>query len=413
MMRRAVLHCDLNNFYASCEVATNPELKGKPVAVSGNPEKRHGIILAKSELAKRAGVKTGEAIWQAQQKCGDLVLVPPHFELYSHYSKMVRDIYCQYTDRVESFGMDECWLDVTGSQKLFGTPEEIAYKIKEQVKRETGLTISVGVSWNKIFAKLGSDLKKPDAITVISPENFREKIWPLPATDLFMIGGRTGAKLKLLNIRTIGDLANADEKILSAHFGVLGPAMKRNANGGDGAEVMLSYESHLEKSMGNGTTMPVDAHTIAELKPVVYALAESVATRMRKKNFLAYGVAIAIKNTELHTITRQRVLKEPTDTAQVLAEVAMDLFNENYNLNTMLPVRMVSVSAYDFVRTTSPVQASMFDQKSEKQSRLEHSVDAIRSKYGYNSVKRGIIMGSFHCDNLYSDDENTIPFHRQ
>lgn len=413
MMSREVLHCDLNNFYASCEVAKNPELKGKPVAVSGNPEKRHGIILAKSELAKRAGVKTGEAIWEAKQKCRDLILVPPHFELYSEYSKRVRDIYCTYTDRVESFGMDECWLDVTGSRRLFGTGEEIANKIREQVKREVGLTISVGVSWNKIFAKLGSDMKKPDAVTVISPSNFREKIWPLPATDLFMIGGRTGKKLSLLNIRTIGDLANADESLLNAHFGILGSAMKRNALGLDGAEVMLAHESHIEKSLGNGTTMPADAHTEAELKPVVYALAESVATRMRKKNFLAFGVAIAIKNSELHTITRQRVLTTPTDTARDLAEVAMALFKENYNLSTMLPVRMITVSVYDLVRATGPVQTSIFDEKSERQSRLEHSVDEIRQKYGYNIVKRGIVLGSFHCDNLYSDDENTIPFHRQ
>lgn len=413
MTTREVLHCDLNNFYASCEVAQNPELRGKPVAVSGNPEKRHGIILAKSELAKKAGVKTGEAIWEARQKCKDLILVPPHFELYSAYSKAVRDIYCDYTDRVESFGMDECWLDVTGSRRLFGTGEQIAYEIKERVKRETGLTISVGVSWNKIFAKLGSDLKKPDAVTVISKENFREKIWSLPATDLFMIGGRTGKKLELLNVRTIGDLARADERVLEQHFGVLGPAMKRNANGGDSSEVMLAHESHIEKSLGNGTTMPVDAHTESELKPVVYALAESVATRMRKKGFLAFGVAIAIKNTELHTITRQRALKTPIDTAGALAEVAMALFRENYNLETQLPVRMITVSVYDLVRSDAPVQASMFDQKPERQSRLEHSVDMIRQKYGYNSVQRGIVLGSFHCDNLYADDENTIPFHRQ
>lgn len=413
MRTRTVLHCDLNNFYASCEMAVNPELKGKPVAVSGNPEKRHGIILAKSDLAKKAGVKTGEAIWEARTKCRDLILVPPHFELYSSYSKRVQEIYSEYTDRVESFGMDECWLDVTESKRLFGDGETIANLLRERIKRETGLTISVGVSWNKIFAKLGSDMKKPDATTVISRENYREKIWALPASDLFMVGHKTGEKLKRLNVHTIGDLANADEGSLLRHFGVLGPAMSRNARGEDDSEVLHYYAHHAEKSMGNGTTMPADAHTLSDLKPVIYALAENVSTRMRKKGYLCRGVQITIKNSELKNVNRQRVLQVPTDSASTLAEVAVELFLENYDLDTMLPVRMITVSGYDLVKNTDPVQASMFDERDERRSRLEHSVDGIREKYGYNILKRGIVMNSFFCDNLHSDDENAIPFHRQ
>ena len=229
-MPKHVLHCDLNNFYASVAVLLDPSLAGKPVAVCGDPKKRHGIVLAKSMPAKLKGVQTGEAIWQAQKKCPDLVLVAPQYDKYVYYSKKVREIYARYTDRIESFGIDECWLDVTGSTRLFGSPEKIAYEIKEAVKNEIGLTISVGVSFTKVFAKLGSDMKKPDAVTVISPENFKEKIWKLPASEMLYVGRRVAEKLALLNIHTIGELANADRSLLRAHFGIVGDKMAGSAS---------------------------------------------------------------------------------------------------------------------------------------------------------------------------------------
>lgn len=210
MTDRTILHCDMNNFYASVECLYNPALRGKPVAVGGDVEARHGIILAKNYEAKKYGVQTGEALWQAKQKCPGLTIVPPSFEKYLRFSRLAREIYGCYTDRIESFGLDECWLDLTGSERLFGGGKAVADKLRERIKFELGVTISVGVSHNKIFAKLGSDMKKPDATTVITRENYKDVVWPLPVSDLLFVGPATTRKLARYGIHTIGQLAQAD-----------------------------------------------------------------------------------------------------------------------------------------------------------------------------------------------------------
>ncbi|MEG2454505.1 MAG: DNA polymerase IV, partial [Clostridia bacterium] len=288
-MDRVILHCDMNNFYASVECVLNPELQGKPVAVCGDPKKRHGIVLAKSQSAKKFGVKTGDAVWQAIKKCPNLIVVAPHHEEYVRYSEIVFKIYTTITDRVESFGIDECWLDVTESIKMFGSGEKIADMLRERVKKETGLTISVGVSFTKIFAKLGSDYKKPDATTVITRENYKQLVWPLPILELLMIGKSSAERLKKLNINTIGDLAKTDRTLLNRHFGIVADKMIDNASGIEREEVKLYYDNHIPKSVGHGTTTSKDITNVDSAKVVIYALSEMVATRLRKYGLLAGG----------------------------------------------------------------------------------------------------------------------------
>ncbi len=405
-MDRVILHCDLNNFYASVELLHRPEHRGKPLIVCGDPEKRHGIVLAKSNEAKAMGVTTGEAIWQAKQKCGsDLICVPPRHGLYGEISKKVFGIYVEYTDKVESFGLDECWLDVTASQKLFGNGKEIADTIRERIKKELGLTISVGVSFNKIFAKLGSDLKKPDATTVISRENFKELIYPLPASDLLMVGKKTGAKLKLMNIRTIGDLANADPSLLQSALGVTGANLVKYARGEDRDEVGLSDAHTPPLSIGHGSTLPIDAPSIEVLTPVVYALSDMVGTRLRRHKMRAGGIHVSIKDDEFHSYSRQITLSSSTDSSTVIAHHATDIIKDFYDFRTHRPVRTVTISAIRLSGEDEGYQMSIFGESEEKASSLDKAVDKIREKYGYKSVSRGIVLSnSFLCDNLSFDE---------
>ena len=292
---KTILHCDANNFYASVECLDRPDLKNKPVAVCGDAEKRHGIILAKNDIAKKAGVKTAETINSARNKCPDLVLVSPHFEKYVAVSDSIFDIYKQYTDKVEPFGIDEGWLDVTSSSRLFGDGVKIANELRARVKKQIGLTISVGVSFTKIFAKLGSDLKKPDATTLISPQNFKQLIWPLPASEMLMVGGRTYAALLSLGIRTIGDLACADETLLTQKLGVNGAKLRSYANGEEGEDVREYYNGRVHKSIGHSTTMPKDVTSRDECAAVIFALSEMVAARLRKSKSTAAGVSVSLR----------------------------------------------------------------------------------------------------------------------
>ncbi|MGN1041105.1 MAG: DNA polymerase IV, partial [Candidatus Fimimonas sp.] len=293
-----ILHCDLNNFYASVEQSLDPDLKGKYVAVSGNPATRSGIILAKNTAAKQMGVKTGEAIWQAKQKCPDLVCVPPHFEYYAHFSRRVRAIYEQYTDKVEGFGLDECWLDVTHS-KIFGTPFQIAEKIRKEVREKTVLTISVGVSFNKTFAKLGSDLKKPDATTVISKENFRQVVWPLDVSEMLFVGSHTKQKLNEMGIYTLGELANAPLEPLKKRFGVVGERLKTCANGED-CDVVRNADTERDvKSVGHGTTTLRDMTSYKDAETVLSVLSEMVATRLRRYGFCGSVVHLDVRRNDL------------------------------------------------------------------------------------------------------------------
>lgn len=405
---KRILHCDANNFYASIECMLDPSLKDKHVAVSGNPDKRHGIILAKNQKAKACGIKTGEVIWEAKRKCPDLVLVPPQYDKYVEYSNKIFDIYCQYTDRVEPFGIDECWLDVSGSMRLFPSAEHIADELRERIKKEIGITISVGVSFNKIFAKLGSDMKKPDATTVIDEDNYKDKVWRLDVSDLLMIGRHTAQKLKAIGINTIGDLANADPKILLDKFGVNGRKMYENANGINDEPVRLYYDKHVPKSIGNSTTLPKDLTTRAEAKAVIMALCEMVGVRLRRHNFLAGGLHLGIRFNDLSFAGKQIKLPVKINSANSLCDYAMKIYD---TLELSAPIRLLSVTTFDLNLGSENVQLSMLDdmEKSDKLSRLDKSLDAIRNKYGYDALKSASLMEyPFITDGLV--DSDFLPF---
>lgn len=387
---RKILHCDANNFYASIECMLDPTLKDKYVAVSGNPDKRHGIILAKNQKAKECGVKTGDVIWEAKRKCPNLVLVPPQFDKYVYYSDKIFDIYCQYTDRVEPFGIDECWLDVTGSMRLFKSATAIADELRERIKKEIGITISVGVSFNKIFAKLGSDMKKPDATTLISPDNFKSKVWPLDVSDLLMIGRKTEAKLKGLGINTIGDLANTNVDVLISKFGINGQKIYDNANGNNSEEVRLYYDKHIPKSIGNSTTMPKDVVLRDEAKAVIMALSEMVAIRLRKYGFIAGGVHLGMRFNDLSYVGKQSKLPYKINSASSICDFAMGIYD---SFQHTLPLRLLSVTTFDLSKGEEMQQLSLFDdERVEKLRRIDASLDKIREKYGYNALKSASLL---------------------
>lgn len=404
---RKILHCDANNFYASIECMLDPTLKDKYVAVSGNPDKRHGIILAKNQKAKECGVKTGDVIWEAKRKCPNLVLVPPQFDKYVYYSNKIFDIYCQYTDRVEPFGIDECWLDVTGSMRLFKSATAIADELRERIKKEIGITISVGVSFNKIFAKLGSDMKKPDATTLISPDNFKTKVWPLNVSDLLMIGRKTEAKLKGLGINTIGDLANTNVDVLISKFGINGQKIYDNANGNNSEEVRLYYDKHIPKSIGNSTTMPKDVVLRDEAKAVIMALSEMVAIRLRKYGFIAGGVHLGMRFNDLSYVGKQSKLPYKINSASSICDFAMEIYD---SFQHTLPLRLLSVTTFDLSKGEEMQQLSLFDdERVEKLRRIDASLDKIREKYGYNALKSASLLEyPFVTDGL--EDSDFLPF---
>lgn len=400
-MDKTVLHCDLNNFYASVEQKTHPEYDGMPLAVCGNPKMRHGIILAKNQLAKNAGVTTGEAIWEAQSKCPGLILVPPHFDEYVKYSNEVFSIYTEYTDRVESFGIDECWLDVTGSVKLFGSGKEIADKLREEVKKKTGLTISVGVSFTKILAKLGSDLKKPDATTVLSRESYMDIIGNLAPSELIMIGKKTAKKLETLNIFTIRQLSEANPDMLRAKFGIIADNMIAAANGIEKEEVKHYYDVHIPKSVSNGTTTPRNIENLDEAKVVIYALSELVAMRLRQYNLVANGISLSIKDKYLETVSKQTSLEHSTAHAGDIAQAAITLLCKIHSFSQ--PLRAVTVGAIR-LSDKNEIQLSFFDGDYQKDENLDATIDKIRKKYGYQAVKRGVLLENDLAVNLHEED---------
>lgn len=403
-MEKIILHADLNNFYASVEQYLNPELRNLAVAVCGDPKQRHGIVLAKSELAKKFGVKTGDTLWQAQNKCKDIIFVPPQFDEYVKFSNRIFDLYTTFTDRVESFGMDECWLDVTNSTSLFGNGKEIADKIREKVKNELGLTVSVGVSFTKVFAKLGSDMKKPDATTVITKENFKTKVWPLPADDMIFVGRKTIRKLNNFGVFTIGDLANAPEKVMLNNFGIVGKILKDNANGISNEEVKLYYDKAVPKSVSNGTTTFRDIMNLEEAKVVIFALSELVATRLRKHGLCATGISLGIKNTFLSSTSRHTILPFSTQSASTLGKQAIELLKEMHNFQE--PLRAITVGAIRLEPATAYQMTFEEGYDDEKMLDLENSIDSIRNKYGYHSIKRGITMQTDLLQkNLHEEDE--------
>lgn len=408
-MERYVLHCDLNNFYASVECLLNPALRDVPLGVCGDPGKRHGVILAKNEIAKRYGIRTGDVVWEARQKAPDLHLVPPHFDVYSGFSKQAFDLYTRYTPSVEPFGADECWLDVTASQKLFGDGRTIADKIRERVKAESGLTCSVGVSFNKVFAKLGSDLKKPDATTVIDRNNFKRRIWGLSADQLFMVGRRTYERLKQLNISTIGDLAVADADMLKSNFGVNGLKMKANAMGDDTEPVREAVKSRDVKSIGHGMTAVRDIETLDDARDLIYYLSEKVGARMRKAGVRGSLVSVGMRDSALFSIVRQKHISVPTYSSTEIAEHATALFAENWSGD---PMRTITVAMSKLEDIGEPQQLSFFDdaKRNDKLEKLDEALDKITKKYG-NIVHRASLVGR---DFIYdkTDDEDFLPFQR-
>ena len=389
---RAILHSDLNSCYASIEVLHHPELRGKPVAVGGDVERRHGIILAKTPEAKRFGVKTGEALWQAREKCPGLIIVPPHYDLYWRFSQAARAIYCQYTDQVEPFGLDEAWLDVTGSLGLFGSGETIAQEIRRRMKQELGLTVSIGVSYNKIFAKLGSDYQKPDAVTVISKENYRSIAWPLPVGELLYVGPATRAKLDRFCIRTIGDLAQTEPRFLGERLGKMGYVLHTFANGWDATPVARAGEEQAIKSVGNGVTAVRDLKCEEDARIIFYLLAESVAERLRELGFACRTVQIGLRDFGLTHCERQMSLGDPTNLSSDLAAAAMALLRRSHDWRT--PLRSVSLRACDLVAAEDVCrQLSFYEDpvRREKREKLESAVDDIRRRYGRRCIHRAIL----------------------
>ena len=406
MNKRIILHSDLNNFYASVECLYHPEYRGKPLAVLGDPEARHGIVLAKNYEAKSRDVRTGDPKWMAEQKCPGIVFVPPHYDLYMKHSRLVRQIYSEYTDQVEPYGLDECWLDVTGSTRLFGSGEEIADKIRKRVKSELGVSVSVGVSFNKIFAKLGSDLKKPDATTVIECDRFKEVVWPLLVKELLYVGRATHNKLKRRGIFTIGDLANANPESLKFWLGKMGIVLWQFANGLDTSPVSNIGAKSLIKTVGNSTTAPRDLISDEDIRIILTVLCESVSARLREYGFICRTVQLGIRDNELEWIERQGKLEIPNRTAKSIFELSFALYKKHANGR---PVRSLSVRACD-LEPVDFMQLSLLPEarRLEKQEELESAVDGLRSRFGHFSVQRGIMLTDRKLSDLDPKGEHII-----
>ena len=393
MGQRVIFHCDLNCFFASVELLDKPALWDVPVAVCGDPKSRHGIILAKNEPAKKRGVQTAETVWQAKKKCPVLVLLPPHHELYEVYSRRVNEIYGRFTDLVEPFGIDESWLDVTGSLHLFGgDARALADRIRATVKAETGLTVSVGVSFNKVFAKLGSDLKKPDATTVIPPEGWRDIVWPLPVGDMLFAGRSTQRVLGQYGIETIGQLAACPEEMAEQLLGKMGGQLWRYANGLDNSPVRPGHQREPVKSVGNGTTFPADLVRWEQIRQGLAPLCDSVATRLRRQRLYAGGVSVTLKGADFKTVSRQTRLDEPTHLMRDIWETAQELARQIWKAPT--PIRAMTVTALYVTEDGQAYrQMDLLGQasaaRSEKQEKLESAVDAIREKYGSGAITFG------------------------
>ncbi len=392
-MERVILHCDLNSFYASVELLSFPELREQPVAVCGDPKSRHGIILAKNEHAKAFGVKTAETIWQAQRKCPDLVLLPSHHGLYHEYSKKVNALYNNYTDLVEPFGIDESWLDVTGTLHLFGgDARKLADRIRAEIKRKLGLTISVGVSYNKVFAKLGSDYKKPDATTVITRENMKEIVWPLPVSDLLFVGHSVTERLNKLEIHTIGELAHADPIELTRALGKQGEQLYLYARGEDTAPVAPANEESIPKSIGNGQTFAQNITGEDAIRGALAMLSDEVAERLRAHGMDCTTVQITIRDPDFKTITRQAPLPYPTCLSRELTGSCITLIRNAKRLEK--PIRMLTVTALNLVPagetgTQIDLFAPQAAENREKLERLERTKDVLRARFGRDMIGSG------------------------
>lgn len=391
-MSRTILHVDCNKFYASVECLHRPEIRNKPVAVGGSDKSRHGIILTKNEIASLFDLKVGEPLWSAKQKCPNLIIIPPNFPLYMRFSEEVHKILSDYTDIIEPFGIDESWIDVTSSVNLCGDGEKIANEIRKRIKRELGITVSIGVSYNKVFAKLGSDYKKPDAVTVISKENYKEIVWPLAANNLLYIGPETYKKLTSHYRYTIGDVANTEPETLQRWFGKVGVMLHSYANGYDLSPVINGELLPPVKSISNSTTAPRDLVTYEDVKTVLLVLTESVCRRMREQGVKCSVVKFHARNNKLITESAQKKLSFPTDITKEVTDTALRLFCKNFNLNT--PIRSIGVAVSEFSSAADVMQYDFFTdaEKKAKLERLDKTVDSLKNRYGNFTIQRASLL---------------------
>ena len=394
MPQRVILHCDCNSFFASVETVLNPKYADVPMAVCGSSEDRHGIVLAKNELAKKYGIKTAETVYSAKKKCKSLVIASPHYDEYVKYSHAVNEIYKKYTDMVEPFGIDESWLDVTASEKLFGTGEQIAELIRNEVKSTLGITVSIGVSFNKVFAKLGSDYKKPDAITVISKKNYKNIVFPLPAEDLLFVGKKTADTLHSLGIFTIGDLAGADDSLISSTLGKFGRMILDYARGEDASPVEKRKED--AKSVSNGFTFRHDITTYEECKVGIDYLAEEIGYRLRKNGQVCSTVSLTLKNEHLHSIQRQRPQDPPTDISREIAATAYKILLDSFTEGKS--IRMITVTASNLSKRKEVAEQITFFEdekkinKRERSEKRENALDDIRQRFGNDAIISGALI---------------------
>lgn len=395
MKNRSILHSDANCFYASCEMVLRPELRDKAVAVCGNTEERHGIVLAKSEKAKKAGITTGMPNWEALKKCPELVIVPPRFDYYVRFSKLLHGIYERYTDYIEPYGMDECWLDVSDSIK---NPMEIAEEIRQAVKDELGLTVSIGVSFNKVFAKLGSDMKKPDAITEITRENFKDKVWPLPCSELLYCGRQTSIGLEKIAVHTIGELASLPCDYVTKKFGKNGHALWLFANGLDESRVAHMDYYVPAKSLGHGVTCAENIDNYEDANKVIVALSQDIGYKLRDMNLCAGGVSLTVKDKNLTFQSFQKRLTNPTQDELLISKTAYELLLENYTFKEN--IRALTVTAIHLNEEHTPVQSVMlYDYEAdEKRKKLNSALDEIKNTFGKGAIKPAVIL-----------DENKMP----
>lgn len=411
MSGRVILHSDINCCYAAIEHLHHPELEGKPLAVGGDPESRHGIVLTADYIAKKYGVKTGMPLWQAKQLCPEINFVSPRMDLYLRFSRMAHEIYADYTDLQEPYGIDESWLDVTDSATVKGDGYSIAKEISNRMKSELGITVSIGVSFNKIFAKLGSDYKKPDAITTMYEDEFQTKAWNLPVGDLLYVGRSTKQKLTKLGIHTIGELARTDESILVGMLGKMGSVLWAFANGYDDSPVRRENTHAPIKSVGNSTTTHRDLVNDEHVKIIIYVLAESVAARLRENGFRCRVVEISIRDNELYSFTRQRKIGNATNITEEIATEAYKLFKENYNWRK--PIRSVGVRGADLVNDNYWEQLDLFCdfQMREKYMKMDVAVDDIRRRFGFYSIQRGLMFQDKVLSSVNAKEDHTVHPH--
>jgi DNA polymerase IV len=389
---RVILHIDMNAFYCSCHEAVEPEkYKGKPLAVAGSVELRHGIIVTSSYAARSRGVKTGMQVREALRLCPELLILEPDFNLYRQFSKQFMKIAHSYSPLVEAMSIDECFIDITGS-KQFGTPLDISGEIQRRIAEEIGLPCSIGVAPNKLLAKMGSDMKKPNGITVLRKRDVPKLLWNKPCANLYGIGNRTAERLGRLNIRTLGELAAAEEHFLIKEFGVLGSWLKRAANGIDESPVNPIREA--SKSIGHTTTLPFNFTEDDDIRRVFLNLADQVARRLRKQQLFASTVQITIRDPSMKTITRSVTMSGPTETADDVFREACSLFKKHWT--TGKPVRLLGITLQNLKpRTETALQLDLFDyQEQPKKDKLNRTMDMLRDKFGEDAILTAGMLGN-------------------